>query len=93
MNRFLPDLRGVDWFGPCTKQQKRLINAFMRSIDDSDKPPIKGKFNATERAIERMQHSYGQIWDSPYSYYMALETEIGRIVNDPKNLPGVNYTR
>lgn len=60
----------------------REINRHFRNIDDSDKWPICGKFNVTERAIRKVRK---QGLNGGLEYYLALEAEIGRIVNDEKN--------
>lgn len=45
--------------------------------------PISGEFNATERAIRRLQRLQreGLVIDDVYSYEACLEAEISRIVN------------
>ena len=65
----------------------REINRHFRNEDESDKFPICGKFNVTERAIRRLrkQRREGLVLNEGLEYYLALETEIGRIVNDEKN--------
>ena len=60
----------------------REINRHFRNEDESDKWPICGKFNATERAIRKVR-KFGL--NGGLEYYLALEAEIGRIVNDEKN--------
>lgn len=57
----------------------RLINAFYRAQDESDKYPINGKFNATERAIVNIRHWGLPIYGLEYCY--ALEHETSRLVN------------
>lgn len=65
----------------------REINRHFRNEDDSDKWPICGKFNVTERAIRKLREyrRQGMIINEGLEYYLALEAEIGRIVNDEKN--------
>lgn len=65
----------------------REINRHFRNEDESDKFPICGKFNVTERAIRRLrkQRREGLVLNEGLEYYLALEAEIGRIVNDEKN--------
>lgn len=58
---------------------KRQINKHFRNIDDSDKWPIRGKFNATERAIRRIRKLFPEIQGLEYA--LTLESEISRIVN------------
>jgi hypothetical protein len=61
--------------------QIRVINRLFRRQDDSDKWPIRGRFNVTERAIRRVRGTC----DSPESYALALEREMSIIVNDERN--------
>ena len=65
----------------------REINRHFRNEDDSDKFPICGKFNVTERAIRKLREyrRQGMIIGEGLNYYLALEAEITRIVNDVKN--------
>lgn len=65
----------------------REINRHFRNEDDSDKWPICGKFNVTERAIRRLrkQRREGLELNEGLEYYLALDDEIGRIVNDERN--------
>ena len=60
----------------------REINRHFRNEDESDKFPICGKFNVTERAIRNVR-KFGL--NGGLEYYLALEAEIGRIVNDERN--------
>ena len=64
----------------------RQVNKHFRSVDESNKWPINGRFNATERAIRNVRKHMkegGQL--SPVEYALALRTEISYIVNDPAN--------
>ena len=63
----------------------RQINAYFRKNDDSHLWPICGRFNATERAIRRLRRMRKQGLDvnDGLEYYLSLEAEIIRIVNDP----------
>ena len=65
----------------------REINKYFRNEDESDKFPICGKFNVTERAIRRIrkQRREGMIINEGLEYYLALEAEISDIVNNEKN--------
>ena len=65
----------------------REINRHFRNEDESDKFPICGKFNVTERAIRKLreQRRQGMEINGGLEYYLALEAEIGRIVNDERN--------
>jgi len=56
----------------------RQINAYFRKNDESHKWPVCGRFNATERAIINVRK---QGLNGGLEYYLALEAEIGRIVN------------
>jgi hypothetical protein len=60
----------------------REINRHFRNEDESHLFPICGKFNVTERAIRKVCK---QGLNGGLEYYLALEAEIGRIVNDEKN--------
>ena len=65
----------------------REINRHFRNEDESDKFPICGKFNVTERAIRKVREyrRKGMIINEGLEYYLALEAEISDIVNDEKN--------
>lgn len=63
---------------------KSFINALFRRNDDSACWPIRGNFNATERAIRRLRRMgafVGEEYD-PVSYTLALDNEISFIVNN-----------
>ena len=60
----------------------REINRHFRNEDDSEKWPICGKFNVTERAIRKVRK---QGLNGGLEYYLALEAEISDIVNDERN--------
>ncbi len=57
----------------------RQINKYFRSIDESQLWPICNKFNATERAIKRLQKT--GLYNGGLAYFLALESEISDIVN------------
>ena len=65
----------------------RQINAYFRKEDDSHLFPIRGKFNATERAIRKLRklRREGLEIREGLEYYLALENTITEIVNDRKN--------
>ena len=65
----------------------REINRHFRYEDESDLFPICGKFNVTERAIRKLrkQRREGLVLNEGLEYYLALEAEIGNIVNDERN--------
>ena len=68
---------------PIADMTNREINAYFRNIDDSNLWPICGKFNATNRAIRRLQkyQREGMVINPGLEYYYALEREISNIVN------------
>ena len=61
----------------------RQINAYFRENDDSNKWPICGRFNSTERAIRklRLQRRQGLCVNPGLEYYLTLEKMISEIVN------------
>ena len=61
----------------------RQINAYFRKHDESHMWPICGRFDATERAIRRTRRNGFGIYGG-LEYYLALESELSRIVNDPR---------
>lgn len=56
----------------------REINRHFRNEDESEKWPICGRFNVTERAIRKVRK---QGLNGSLEYYLAIESEIARIVN------------
>lgn len=58
----------------------RAINAYFRANDESYKWPIRNKFDVTERAIRRLRKT--QMYNGGLEYFLALDNEIARIVND-----------
>ena len=65
----------------------RQINRYFRENDESNKFPICGKFNVTERAIRKIRRlrREGLCVEEGLEYYLTLEREIGEIVNDERN--------
>ena len=59
----------------------RQINAYFRANDESHKWPICGKFDATERAIRRLR-KLGMYPNGGAEYFLALDSEISRVVNN-----------
>ena len=57
----------------------RAINAVFRKHDQSGLYPIRGKFNATERAIRRLRRN--RLGLQGMEYAAALDCEISNIVN------------
>lgn len=58
------------------------INAAFRSIDDSKKWLINGRFSATERAINRLKRIRRAVPMYGLEYCYALEAMISKIVNE-----------
>ena len=64
-------------------QIRRKIYAYFRANDESDKFPILGKFNATEKAINRLRKFERQAGAlSPLEIIYFIENQISEIVND-----------
>jgi hypothetical protein len=64
----------------------RTINRLYRDQDESDFWPIRGRFNATERAIRKardFQRATGAVYGLEYCY--LPEHLLTQIVNNPKN--------
>jgi len=57
----------------------RKINKIFHRYDESDKWPIRGDFDVTERAIRRIRKNFGGALD-PLEYIYALDNEISDIV-------------
>ena len=69
-------------FDTVNEMSRRDINKMFRNNDESRLWPINGKFNATERAIRRvnrMERHNGSLYG--YEYAMAIDEEISKIVN------------
>lgn len=65
--------------------QRVIVNRLYRQQDDSDKWPISGRFNVTERAIRHIRAvEYANGSMPNYEYALALENEMSNIVNDPR---------
>lgn len=62
---------------------RTAINRLFRKQDESDLYPINGRFNATERAIRRLQEHQrqGLCIEDGLEYALALDAEISFIVN------------
>ena len=60
-----------------------VINRLFRAQDESHLYPIRGRFNATERAIRRIRDARrdGVVMGDGLEYAYALDAEISRIVN------------
>jgi hypothetical protein len=59
----------------------KQINKAFRKRDESHLFPINGEFNATDRAIRRLNKVRKDIDMDGLEYELALEQEISRIVN------------
>lgn len=66
-----------------TKDELIQVNNQLLAKDDSDLWPINGKFNATKRAIKRVQKAMrdGLPIEDALEYTMIVENEITNIVN------------
>ena len=62
----------------------RKINKYFRDHDESKLYPVCGRFNVTERAIRRVRQLRREGLDvcDGLEYYLTLESEISRIVNN-----------
>lgn len=68
-----------------SKATMRAIHKYLRAHDASFQWPIRGRFNATDRAIRRLANPeayYGK--REGYKYFAALDQEIRTIVNNTK---------
>lgn len=61
----------------------RRINKVFAKYDESEKWPVCGRFDVTQRAIRRVQKMRrdGLVLNTGYEYALALENEISNIVN------------
>ena len=86
----LPDNRmrieGGTGFQVCADNAtRRQINGIFRALDASSLPPVRGRFNATERAIHRLQRlsrAGNYIPAGGCEYAAALYAEISQVVNN-----------
>ncbi len=57
-NNIFSEIFGLDaGLEPLTLANLRLVNRVMRGLDRSDKWPVCGRFNVTERAIRAMRRN------------------------------------
>lgn len=63
-----------------TRQEQIRVNNVARAKDESHKPPVRGRFNVTERAIRRLRRVGYTEMHTAEEY--ALANEISNIVND-----------
>jgi hypothetical protein len=81
--------KGMDFASLCydclNELSVRQLNKLARQQDQSHLWPINGQFNATERAIRKLQkmRSTGCGPNDGLEYALALDNEISKIVNDP----------
>lgn len=70
-------------FAEINEMSIRQINKYFRSIDESHKWPICGRFNVTERAIRRLvwKRRQGLVINPGLEYYLSLYNETLKIVN------------
>lgn len=65
------------------RANRAAINRAFRAADESHLWPIRGRFNATERAIRAVQRYTNESGDdlAGLEYALALDAELSRIVN------------
>lgn len=79
---FIWELADKSYPNDYTKQRQKIRRLF-REQDESEKFPIRGSFNVTNRAIENIsEEDYD---NSPFDYAHAIDREITCIVNDESN--------
>lgn len=73
-------LRAEDYTGTAAVA---VMNRLFLRQDESHLYPIRGRFNATKRAIRRLRDARreGLVIDDGLEYALALDAEISRIVN------------
>ena len=66
---------------------RKEVNQLYYQQDDSNLWPIRGKFNVTKRAINRIRKAEkeGLVFDDLLAYALTIESEISEIVNNEKN--------
>lgn len=66
------------------RANRAAINRAFRAADESHLWPVRGRFNATERAIRRVQHFMreGGYDLTGLEYALALDAELSRVVNE-----------
>ena len=66
------------------RANRAAINRAFRAADESHLWPVRGRFNATERAIRRVQrfmHESGEALTG-LAYALLLDGELSRVVNE-----------
>ena len=85
LNQYVKD----NFTNELTVGSKRVINRLLRLMDDSSLFPINGKFNATNKAINKYnylcQQAGMEVADCVYSYVETINQLISDIVNDSDN--------
>lgn len=65
------------------KVSRNKVNRILRLLDESGKFPIHGRFNATNRAIRRLnQYERSNGVMGLYEYLAVFENEVRNIVNN-----------
>lgn len=81
-------LRYSFWGIDVENMGKKEINALFRSHDESHLFPINGRFNATDRAIRKLQKLKREgnfVADKGFEYATQLDHMISEIVNSNCN--------
>jgi hypothetical protein len=65
------------------RANRAAINRAFRAADESHLWPVRGRFNATERAIRRVQRYMRETGEdlTGLAYALILDDELSRIVN------------
>lgn len=74
------------WYAHMEGWSRRKVNAAFRQRDESEKWPVSGRFNVTERAIRclrRLAKMGHYVPEDGVAYAGLLEVEISNIVNNP----------
>jgi hypothetical protein len=67
--------------------QRVIIKRLFRQQDESYLWPIRGRFNATERAFRRVNAIEQASGSMPnLEYALSVDNEISKIVNDPRSI-------
>lgn len=66
------------------RANRAAINREFRAADESHLWPIRGRFNATERAIRRVQRYMRETGEAltGLAYALLLDGELSRVVNE-----------
>lgn len=65
------------------RANRAAINRAFRAADESHLWPVRGRFNATERAINNVQRFMRESGEdlAGLAYALALDAELSRVVN------------